>query len=236
MRFYRRLQPFKAISFDLDDTLYNNTPVMAVTEAKMTSYFDSLLSPEKPGSLNYDFWVPYRNEVLFTQPELSHDVEALRQAGYALGLQRLGYTLADSLNVSAKAQHYFNECRSDFSVPKASHELLKALQEKWPLIAISNGNANTKTVNIHHYFSKVYHAGNGLKQKPNPDMFYRACRYLAIKPHELLHVGDCGVSDIYGAHEAGCQSAWISTYNVGKPIKVLPHIALTDVTQLLQLI
>ena len=47
MRFYRRLQPFKAISFDLDDTLYNNTPVMAVTEAKMTSYFDSLLSLEK---------------------------------------------------------------------------------------------------------------------------------------------------------------------------------------------
>ena len=29
MRFYKRLMPVKVLSFDLDDTLYDNVPVIA---------------------------------------------------------------------------------------------------------------------------------------------------------------------------------------------------------------
>lgn len=232
MKFYRRLQPFKAISFDLDDTLYHNGPIMEVTEAKMARYFDALLSAKIPGSFNFDFWLPYRNELLLAQPELIHDVGALREAGYALGLQHLGYSLEAAKQISVQAQAYFNVCRSDFSVPQTSHDLLKALQSKYPLIAISNGNANTQSLGIDHYFTKIYHAGKGNKQKPDPDMFHRACEHLKIKPSELLHVGDCGYSDIYGAHQAGCQSAWISTYNIGKPLKVLPNIDISNINDL----
>ena len=35
MKFYRRLANIKAISFDLDDTLYSNRPVMVAIEKKM---------------------------------------------------------------------------------------------------------------------------------------------------------------------------------------------------------
>lgn len=235
MKFYRRLQPFKAISFDLDDTLYSNAPVMEVTEAKMAVYFQDLLKVEH-NKYDYNFWFSYRQNVLAVQPELIHDVGALRQAGYALGLEALGYSYHDAMHLAADAQAYFNQCRSDFTVPASSHALLAELQKKWPLVAISNGNANTKSINIDHYFSYVYHAGNGLLHKPLPDMFHRACEALNIAPHELLHVGDCGVADIAGANAAGCQAAYISTYNVGKPLRVLPHIALTDVTQLHRLV
>lgn len=236
MKFYRRLQPFKAISFDLDDTLYHNGPIMEVTEAKMARYFDALLTPKIPGSFDFDFWLPYRNQLLFTQPELIHDVGALREAAYALGLQYLGYNLATAKQASAQAQDYFNVCRSDFIVPQASHDLLSELQKKYPLIAISNGNANTQSLGIDHYFTHIYHAGNGNKQKPNADMFHQACKQINIEPLELLHVGDCGYSDIYGAHAAGCQSAWISTYNIGKPLKVLPNIHINDINDLLEFI
>ena len=32
MKFYRPLRPFKAISFDLDDTLYDNHPIIEKAE------------------------------------------------------------------------------------------------------------------------------------------------------------------------------------------------------------
>ena len=34
MRFYRGLQPFKVMSFDLDDTLYDNSDVIRLAEER----------------------------------------------------------------------------------------------------------------------------------------------------------------------------------------------------------
>jgi len=90
---------------------------------------------------------------------------------------------------------------------------------------------------ISKYFQHIYHAGwqqDGqlLKQKPASDMFTLACQELAIKPQQLLHVGDCGRADIQGALIAGCQTAWLSCYDVGKPISVLPHIEISSPSQL----
>jgi len=67
-------------------------------------------------------------------------------------------------------------------------------------------------------------------------MFNLASQKLAIKPSQLLHVGDCGRADIQGALRAGCQAAWLSCYDVGQPITALPHIELSNVTQLKQLL
>ena len=37
MRFYRGLQPFKVMSFDLDDTLYDNNDVIRLAEETLSS-------------------------------------------------------------------------------------------------------------------------------------------------------------------------------------------------------
>ena len=67
-------------------------------------------------------------------------------------------------------------------------------------------------------------------------MFDAACVKLLIEPVQLLHVGDCGQSDIYGAINAGCQTAWISCYDVGKPLTVLPNIELSNISELRHLL
>ena len=38
MQFFRRWQPPKIISFDLDDTLYDNVPVMQTAEHSVQQY------------------------------------------------------------------------------------------------------------------------------------------------------------------------------------------------------
>ena len=38
MRFYRGLQPFKVMSFDLDDTLYDNSHVIRLAEERFLRF------------------------------------------------------------------------------------------------------------------------------------------------------------------------------------------------------
>jgi len=236
MQYYRRLEPFKAISFDLDDTLYHNFPVMMATDAKMVAYFSRALPSLKQGEYDYQFWFRFRKQVLNAQPELMHDVGQLRLRSYYLGMVSLGFSADIALTMAKDALQYFIEQRSDFTVPDKVHHLLGQLKKHWPLIAISNGNVNTKAIGLEHYFSAIFHAGKGLKQKPDVDMFERACQQFSLQPRELLHVGDCGANDVIGAMRYGCQAAWVSTYDVGKPIRVLPHFELTDITELYRLI
>lgn len=239
MKFYRKLKPFKAISFDLDDTLYQNTPIMKKTEAEMTTFFSHLLS-DHPASnehiFDFAYWLPFRHLALKTNPELIHGVAEIRKAGYILGLQHLGYSATESERYAQQALDLFDLWRSNFIVPQTSHQLLSELSAQLPLVSISNGNVNTQTIGIAKYFTHVYHPGNGVKQKPHGDMFHTACQQLNIQPQELLHVGDCGRSDIRGAVEAGCQTAWLSCYDVGKPLSVLPNAELHNVNQLLKLL
>lgn len=236
MRFYRRLMPFKVISFDLDDTLYHNSPVMLATDIKMVNYFQKHLPYRSEGKYDYHFWRPFRDLAIEAEPELHHDVAKIRVQSYFLGIKSLGYTDRDAQQLAERALAYFVEQRSNFIVPDNVHQLLQQLQQKWPLVAISNGNVDTESIGIAHYFSTIYHAGNGLKKKPDEDMFARTCRQFNLHPSQLLHVGDCGINDIIGALRFGCQTAWVSSYDVGKPLTILPHIELTDVTELHSLV
>jgi putative hydrolase of the HAD superfamily len=242
MKFFRRLTPFKAISFDLDDTLYSNFPIMMATDEKMVAYFDKTLSVHVEDTLDiqptYDFrfWSPYKNKALSFNPHLVHDVAGLRIESYYLGLIDLGLGKSQARLMAEQALTHFETHRSDFEVPPQVHTLLANLAERWPLVAISNGNVNTNLIGINHYFTAVYHAGPSYKQKPFGDMFTQAFSDLAIEPHELLHVGDCGRSDILGGILAGCQTAWVSSYDVGKPLSILPNIELSDVAELQRLL
>jgi putative hydrolase of the HAD superfamily len=238
MKFYRRLKPVKAISFDLDDTLYSNRPIMLSIDTKMAAYFTRRISPSKAiNHFDNSFWWPYRQQALTHNHFLIHDVVALRRESYYLGFKALGLLTDDAKSEAQLALNYFTSLRSNFSVAEPVHQLLANLQKKWPLVAISNGNVDTQAIGIGHYFSATFHAGtqNGevhYRQKPYADMFIAACNKLSIKPEELLHVGDCGRSDILGAQSAGCQSAWLSFYDVGKPLSLLPNIELSDVVEL----
>jgi len=242
MQFYRRLKPFKAISFDLDDTLYNNRPIMLAIEKKMLAYFAEKLSAYEL-IFNRRYWATFRRQAIKCNTDLSHDVVQVRFETYRLGLLALNINEEEAAKQAQAALDYFISLRSDFTVPKASHELLASLGQKFPLVAISNGNVDTKVLGIEHYFKYIYHAGfqagtgnQLLKQKPATDMFNLVCQQLAIKPEELLHVGDCGFADIHGALNAGCQTAWLPHYGVGKSLKQLPHIELSDLQALSDLL
>ena len=236
MKFNRRLKPFQAISFDLDDTLYHNAPIMVATSKKMSRYFDDRLPRGTKGCYDHPYWFSFRQQVLQDKPLLRHDIGQMRLHCYYLGIKNLGFSEVQADEMASQALQFFMIERSNFKLPQATHQLLTALKSRWPLVAITNGNVDTKKIGLHRYFTDTYQAGKDFQLKPAQDMFHKACLNLTIPTNKLLHVGDCGRSDVYGANRSGCQSAWLSSYQVGQPITSLPTIELADITDLYQLL
>lgn len=211
---------------------------MVAAECAMVAFFAEQLSAHVIRESLFDrhYWWPFRKQAINNTPNIRHDVTALRLATYHLGIQALGVKQTKAKQMAQQALDYFLAQRSDFTVPQSSHQLLQKLAAKFPLIAISNGNVDLKKIGLSQYFQASYLAGDGLLMKPDSDMFIRATHALNISPANLLHVGDCGRADILGALSSGVQAAWLSGYDVGKPISVLPHFEITNIEQLLDLV
>jgi FMN hydrolase / 5-amino-6-(5-phospho-D-ribitylamino)uracil phosphatase len=234
MRFYRRLQQVSALSFDLDDTLYSNQPIMQQAEQVMQAFFTEQLPQCRPYQRR--FWLQHRALILQSEPMLRHDVTKLRRASYQSAIFSLTADLSLSERLAEQALTLFLQHRSNFKVSTSTQALLAQLAKKYPLIAITNGNVDAERVGIASYFRQIYHPALGFQSKPVADMFHQACQQLGIAPVKLLHVGDCGHADVMGALDAGCQAAWLSSYPVGKAIRILPHVEFSSLTELKELI
>jgi FMN hydrolase / 5-amino-6-(5-phospho-D-ribitylamino)uracil phosphatase len=238
MIIYRPLQPVKALSFDLDDTLYNNHEIMVRAERALLDF----LHLEYPDTARHDieFWRQIKSQLLQQRPELQSDMGELRRQQLHHGLQTCGYggeTLATATQV---AFDYFYDQRSDFKVTDSTCSLLRQLADKVPMVAITNGNVNLEKIGIAGYFSACYHANLKQPMKPDIHMFELAQAHLGIPAGRILHIGDGFKNDIAGALNAGYQAAWYAAnrpMNISdEPATLLPHIQLQQLDELLKLV
>ena len=109
-----------------------------------------------------------------------------------------------------------------------------------PLVAITNGNVDLQQIGLEGYFCACFKASIKLPMKPDKAMFDAAQAYLNVPHENILHVGDNLPKDIYGALRAGYQTAWYAEDRDMKmrneKAQVLPHVQLSHLTQLLDLI
>jgi putative hydrolase of the HAD superfamily len=99
MRFYRPLGQISALTFDLDDTLYDNRPVIDRTMheslAFVRSYHPSL--SQFDNELNQ-----LRQTLLAAEPEIYHDVTVWRHRALELGMRNAGLS-AEAAKAGADA-------------------------------------------------------------------------------------------------------------------------------------
>lgn len=231
MRIFRPLQPVRAISFDLDDTLYDNKPVMAAAEQGLLDF----LSQQLGAPISAQQYQQARQQAVNRQPPLADDVSRLRQATAAQLAHHQGWASSASAQLGEAALVYFLQLRNRVTVPASSHQLLAALAQKYPLIAISNGNVDVTAIGLGGYFRAVLYAGNGWPMKPAAPLFREAERLLGLTGSAILHVGDHEQTDVYGALAAGWQAAWVDNGDSPLPA-LLPTVAISDLTQLAPLL
>jgi FMN hydrolase / 5-amino-6-(5-phospho-D-ribitylamino)uracil phosphatase len=130
MHFYRPLRPLAALTFDLDDTLYDNRPVIKQTELQSVAFLQNY----HPGLNHFqsaDFH-RLRQELREQDPEIYHDVTQWRWRAIHLALSRQGLRDAQAAEGADAAMQNFALWRSRIEVPEATHATLKALGERFP--------------------------------------------------------------------------------------------------------
>ncbi|MDO6679376.1 HAD-IA family hydrolase [Shewanella sp. 4_MG-2023] len=235
MKQYLRLKPFKAISFDLDDTLYDNVSHIIKAEAEISHFMqDNFKAP-----LNWGIsqWRLLKSQVIAEHQELAHDTTAARYEVLRQGLLLWGYSEAQASQGAQQGMQCFSFHRSDFKVTEEVLSCLANLGKHFPLVGITNGNVDATRIGLDDVLQFVLHPGHGVRMKPYSDLFDLSCRHLAIKPSELLHIGDHTISDVLGARKAGCQSVWLNHQaSDNRQAKyILPHIEIHQLDDLTSL-
>lgn len=238
MRLYKNLSPIHALSFDLDDTLYDNSQVITAAELAMQQRLTQL----KPELAHNDpqYWWQQRKLLAAQDAEIRHDVSRWRLLAVEQGLVAQGLSTCEAGEVAELALGAFLQERTNISVSAEVKQLLATLASRFPLVAITNGNADIQRMGIASYFQFALRAGPDGRMKPYPDLFQHAAKRLELEPGQILHIGDHVRSDVLGALNAGCQAAWLNPANspqpqTAKPPLVLPHLELSDLAQLLLL-
>lgn len=237
MHFYRTLKPFYAISFDLDNTLYSNNPI--ITKAEKTSII--FLKKNYPAlyKLKLSDYYKSRLSVLDTDPNIFHNVNNWRWKSMEKILLKFGLNRYEAQLGADQTMDIIIYWRNKINITAQTHNILAALHSKWPLIAVTNGNANPISYGLGQYFYDILTSGKNGRAKPHTDMFYLASKKLGIACKYILHVGDNLLTDIQGAINANMQSCLTNqyhsiniSYNFYNIQSLLPHLKISKLHSL----
>lgn len=94
MRFYRPLGQISALTFDLDDTLYDNRPVIDRTLHESLAFVRSY----HPSLSQFDahHLQQLRQTLLEAEPDIYHDVTEWRRRALVLGMMNAGLSAAQA--------------------------------------------------------------------------------------------------------------------------------------------
>lgn len=238
MIFYKKTKQIQAITFDLDDTLYENTSIIVKAENALLTLIHEHYPIAK--SVGKNFWRTQQKKHILSNPSLKNDMGELRRLSLKSGFEELGLSGDRLHKATTHCFEYFYFQRSNFNLNENIHSLLNILSSKLPLVAITNGNVDLEQIGINKYFTASFKASIDMPMKPNTTMFHAAQSYLNIPHENILHVGDNLSKDVYGAIKAGYQTAWYAEDRAmnlnSEKAKILPHVQLCDLTELLELI
>ena len=195
----------RALSFDLDDTLWDCAPAIRHAEATLHGWF-ARETPRIAERHDGESLAAHRAGVLAAHPELAGDVTASRRKAIERLLVEHGYP-ADLVDPAFDA---FRRARSEVVLYDGVTELLAALGARYRLAAITNGNADLERIGLAGHFELILAASVDIPPKPAPDMFRACLERFGIEAHELLHIGDNALTDVGGAQRAGARALWFN--------------------------
>lgn len=222
------LNNIKAISLDLDDTLWPIWPTIARAE-KALGHWLARHAPQTAVS----FADPagrqaVRTQVMQARPELAHNLSAIRCEMIRLALEQAG----EDQHLAAPAFEVFFAERHRVDLFDDALESLAFLSRRFPLVALSNGNADIARIGIDGYFKASISAQQLGVAKPDPRIFHAAARAASVAPAQVLHVGDDAALDVLGALDSGMQTVWLNRDDAAWTHAGTPHATVRTLTEL----
>lgn len=196
--------PIRAITLDLDDTLWPVWPTIERAERRVHAWLEEH-APRTAAAYDAPGLRRLRFEVESLHPELSHDLSGLRRESLRLALTRTG----EDGGLAEPAFELFLEERNRVELFDDVMPSLERLAARYPLVALTNGNADLGRIGLEHLFVCKISARDVGAPKPDPRMFVEASGRLGLPPADILHVGDDVERDVRAALSAGLGAAWV---------------------------
>ncbi|MBS0394881.1 MAG: HAD family hydrolase [Proteobacteria bacterium] len=195
----------RAVSLDLDNTLWDTPPVLVRAEAVLSAWL-ARHAPAMAARFDAGALAALRAAVAAESPERAHDLSYLRTEALRRAARACGYPEA----VAERAFGVFLGARNEV-VPYAEvPAALARLAARVPLYALSNGNACVWRAGLGRHFHAAIDAATAGAAKPDPRSFAHLVAVAGLAPGAILHVGDDPVADVAGARAAGLQTVWIN--------------------------
>ncbi|MEC9335103.1 MAG: HAD family hydrolase, partial [Pseudomonadota bacterium] len=172
MQFFRSINSVEAMTFDLDDTLYNNEPIIRRAEQALQAHIAE--HHRDAAKLSAHDWLQLKRAAIAKDTRLASDMGQLRRVVLTAALSgtpanQLSLAPAADLALRSAVEDCFNcfyDARSDFTLADHVHNTLDALSQRIPLVGITNGNVNTQKVGLDCYFQNILHASIERPMKP----------------------------------------------------------------------
>ncbi len=181
---------FRLISFDLDNTLYDNQPVIERAEKLSSDYLAKAFSSQNQSYTLSDFYL-IRDKLLKFNDVRYENLSYLRQQS----LKELCATLDNANEIAEQAFSIFITARSEIIYPKAIELMLSQLAQKFILVSATNGNCDIFKTQLGQYFHSHWSTSQGFRAKPQPEMLEQIIKNYNLTNDQLLHVGDSIIKD-----------------------------------------
>lgn len=226
------LARIRAVTLDLDDTLWPIWPTIERAEKALHDWLvhnapmaAALFS--SPAALR-----EIREYMAQSRPDLKHDMSALRRESIRLALYRAG---EDPLLAEPAFEAFFAE-RQRVDLFDDALPALEFLARRYPLVSLSNGNADLQRIGLGRFFRASITAREFGVGKPDPRIFHAAAGAASVQPDEILHVGDDATLDALGALNAGMQAVWLNRSDQLWPHEQEPQVTVASLTELRDLL
>jgi putative hydrolase of the HAD superfamily len=222
----------KAISLDLDDTLWPIWPTIERAERALHDWLTANAPMaaamfSNPGALR-----EIRDHLGLARPELKSDLSSMRRESIRLALYRAG----DNPLLAEKAFEVFFAERQRVTLFDDAQPSLQWLSARFPLVSVSNGNADLELIGLAPFFRAAISAREFGVGKPDARIFHAAAGALELAPQDMLHVGDDATLDALGALNAGMQAVWMNRAEHAWPHEAHAQATVASLSQLCELL
>lgn len=237
------MQKYKAILFDLDDTLIDND------ESTRYAIFDIY---EKMGiscceenflkwkQFDIDYWSDWENgTVVFPSwADSQHlKIDYLRAYRFIKFFSDFGISYDDAVKIN---NYYISLLPKNIVAIDGASELLEKLSHDYEIIISTNGpkdaaHAKVKAANLHLYINRIVASGECGFSKPMPGFFkYTISKMNTKDRHRMIIVGDSLKTDILGGLYNGIDSCWFNPEHKENKLGIEPTYEIDHLKKLIK--
>ena len=201
----------KLITFDLDDTLWDNGPTITNAEIFTRKWIEKRVGRVEWG--NFDDFINLREDLIRKDPSIAWDISKLRKEIFKKKINHL-VTSSEAEVIANDAFNIFINKRHEVELYDGVANALKSLSMDYSLGVLTNGNADIYRFEIGKYFDFAISSLEAKDSKPNRPHFDKALQKIdGISFAEMLHIGDHQINDIFAADQLGIKTLWFNNKN-----------------------